>query len=78
MARTRCISAHRLLAHESPLPQIRTIRAEPLVLVNGSQRLTLRFDCKPCEMQVVGRIKKKVPEQAAAVPLQFYRSRSAQ
>ncbi|AVZ79109.1 collagenase-like protease [Zoogloeaceae bacteirum Par-f-2] len=55
-----------------------TIRAEPLVLVNGSERLTLRFDCKPCEMHVVGRIKKNVLKQAAAVPLQFYRSRSAQ
>lgn len=55
-----------------------TIRAEPLVLVSGSERLTLRFDCKPCEMHVVGRIRKNVLKQAAAVPLQFYRSRSAQ
>ncbi|THF66648.1 U32 family peptidase [Pseudothauera nasutitermitis] len=52
-----------------------TIRAEPLVLVNGSERLTLRFDCKPCEMHVVGRIKKSVLRQAAATPLQFYRAR---
>ena len=52
-----------------------TIRAEPLVLVNGSERLTLRFDCKPCEMHVVGRIKKNVLKQAEATPLQFYRTR---
>ncbi|THF58093.1 peptidase U32 family protein [Pseudothauera rhizosphaerae] len=52
-----------------------TIRAEPLVLVNGSERLTLRFDCKPCEMHVVGRIKKSVLREAQAAPLQFYRPR---
>lgn len=52
-----------------------TIRAEPLVLVNGSERLTLRFDCKPCEMHVVGRIKKSVLRQTEGAPLQFYRTR---
>jgi len=56
-----------------------TVRAEPLTLVNGKEKLTLRFDCKPCEMHVVGRIKKSVLNQAAreaqAVPLQFYRKR---
>ncbi|HEY0884570.1 MAG TPA: U32 family peptidase, partial [Ramlibacter sp.] len=31
-----------------------TIKAEPLQLINGSEKLTLRFDCKPCEMHVVG------------------------
>jgi len=58
-----------------------TIRAEPLQLVNGSEKLTLRFDCKPCEMHVVGRIKKAVLQQGAreaqAVPLKFYRTRPA-
>ncbi|MEJ8837397.1 peptidase U32 family protein [Ramlibacter sp. AN1133] len=56
-----------------------TIRAEPLQLVNGSEKLTLRFDCKPCEMHVVGRMKKSVLQQATreaqAVPLKFYRTR---
>jgi putative protease len=56
-----------------------TVRAEPLTLVNGKEKLTLRFDCKPCEMHVVGRIKKSVLNQAAreaeAVPLKFYRTR---
>jgi len=51
-----------------------TVRAEPLTLVNGSERLTLRFDCKPCEMHVVGRIRKSVLKDAAAVPMQFYRA----
>ena len=34
-----------------------TIKAEPLQLVSGAEKLTLRFDCKACEMHVVGRIK---------------------
>jgi collagenase-like PrtC family protease len=54
-----------------------TVRAEPMTLVNGNDRLTLRFDCKPCEMHVVGRIRKNVLKQAAAVPMQFYRARPA-
>lgn len=54
-----------------------TIRAEPLTIQNGTERLTLRFDCKPCEMHVVGKIKRKVLTQAAAAPIQFYRSRPA-
>ncbi len=58
-----------------------TVRAEPLTLVNGKEKLTLRFDCKPCEMHVVGRMKKSVLNQAAreaeVVPLKFYRTRPA-
>ncbi|MFZ0106076.1 MAG: U32 family peptidase [Thiobacillus sp.] len=58
-----------------------TIKAEPLTLINGSEKLTLRFDCKPCEMHVVGRIKRSVvnarAQQAQATPLQFYRTRPA-
>jgi putative protease len=34
------------------------VNAEPMVLVNGKERLTLRFDCKACEMHVVGKAKK--------------------
>ncbi|MDP2108050.1 MAG: U32 family peptidase [Rhodocyclaceae bacterium] len=33
------------------------IRAEPMTLINGNERLTLTFDCRACEMHVVGRIK---------------------
>ncbi|HNB45309.1 MAG TPA: DUF3656 domain-containing protein, partial [Burkholderiaceae bacterium] len=63
-----------------------TVKAEPLTLVNGSEKLTLRFDCKPCEMHVVGRMKKTVLNQsrreeqqrlAEGVPMQFYRTRPA-
>ncbi len=52
-----------------------TVRAEPLQLINGKEKLTLRFDCKPCEMHVVGKIKRSVLNQTAAVPLQFYKTR---
>lgn len=56
-----------------------TIKAEPLQLVNGKEKLTLRFDCKPCEMHVVGRMKTAVKQQRARemaeAPLVFYRTR---
>jgi putative protease len=50
-----------------------TVRAAPLTLINGSEKLTLRFDCKPCEMHVVGKLKPAVAKQAA--PLAFYKTR---
>ncbi len=59
-----------------------TVRAEPLQLINGKEKLTLRFDCKPCEMHVVGRMKKSVlnqrgkeADEADGVPMQFYRTK---
>ena len=52
-----------------------TVRADPLVLVNGKERLTLRFDCKPCEMHVVGRMKPAILRQTPTAPIQFYRTR---
>ena len=36
------------------------VRAEPMTLVNGNERLTLKFDCRACEMHVMGRIKKNI------------------
>ncbi len=52
-----------------------TVRAEPLVLQHGEDRLTLRFDCKPCEMHVVGAMRKNVLKQLKAEPMTFYRQR---
>jgi 23S rRNA 5-hydroxycytidine C2501 synthase len=60
-----------------------TIRAEPMQLINGKEKLTLRFDCKPCEMHVVGKMKTPVKNQllkdlASApleAPLTFYRTK---
>jgi putative protease len=60
-----------------------TVRAEPLQLINGKEKLTLRFDCRPCEMHVVGKMKRSVLQAgvgadaklgaAGDIPLQFYR-----
>jgi putative protease len=50
-----------------------TVRAAPLTLINGSEKLTLRFDCKPCEMHVVGKLKPAVAK--AGAPLTFYKTR---
>ena len=56
-----------------------SVRAEPLTLALGQDRLTLRFDCKACEMHVVGRIQphvlREARRQAAAQPIHFYRQR---
>jgi collagenase-like PrtC family protease len=63
-----------------------TVKAEPLMLINGSEKLTLRFDCKPCEMHVVGKMKKSVLNQrvkemtqsaSQGVPMTFYKTRPA-
>ena len=54
-----------------------TVRAEPLTMQSGGDTLTLRFDCKPCEMHVVGKIKRHVSGQVVAAPIQFYQSRPA-
>jgi len=63
-----------------------TVRAEPLQLINGKEKLTLRFDCKPCEMHVMGKMKTAVAKQsrqalaaaATEAPLTFHKVRPAQ
>ncbi len=35
-------------------------RATPMQLVQGDEVLTLKFDCKPCEMHVIGKIKNHI------------------
>jgi len=37
--------------------QVKGIRPEPMVLINGKERMTLRFDCKRCEMHLMGSLK---------------------
>ncbi|PKM09410.1 MAG: hypothetical protein CVV17_00850 [Gammaproteobacteria bacterium HGW-Gammaproteobacteria-7] len=54
-------------------PRAGTVRAAPLTLINGSEKLTLRFDCKACEMHVVGKLKPAVAK--ASAPLNFYKAR---
>ncbi len=59
------------------------VKAEPLQLINGKEKLTLRFDCKPCEMHVVGKMKTSVANQsrtelmaaAQGVPVTFHKTR---
>jgi putative protease len=60
-----------------------TVRAEPMTLRHGNDTLTLRFDCKPCEMHVVGAMRSNVLKdsrreralaQAEGSPMVFYRS----
>ncbi|MBI5917994.1 MAG: DUF3656 domain-containing protein [Nitrosomonadales bacterium] len=47
------------------------VRAEPMTLLNGSEKLTLKFDCRACEMHVMGKMKKQVLK-ATAVPVMFH------
>jgi putative protease len=54
------------------------VRAEPMQLVNGDDVLTLRFDCRACEMHVVGKARKHIlkrppPSSPGSVPLIFQR-----
>ena len=52
-----------------------TVTAEPMTLINGNDRFTLKFDCKPCEMHVMGKIRKPVLQMPPPQPLHFYPSR---
>ena len=55
------------------------VRAEPMMLVNGSEKLRLEFDCKACEMHVIGKIKKHIlkTEPPTAVPVTFHERRTS-
>ncbi len=50
------------------------VRAEPMTLINGSEKLKLEFDCKKCEMHVMGRMKKHILKTPppSAVPVIFH------
>ena len=50
------------------------VKAEPLTVVHGDETLTLKFDCKPCEMHVVGKIRKSVLKDVPSAPVRFYRA----
>ncbi|MCK6389337.1 MAG: U32 family peptidase, partial [Zoogloea sp.] len=57
--------------------EVKGIKPDPMTLINGKEKLTLKFDCKRCEMHVIGRIRKSVLDMPA-VPIQFHASRPAQ
>jgi putative protease len=52
-----------------------TVTAEPMTLISGSDRFTLKFDCKPCEMHVMGKIRKPVLQLAQPQPVHFLAKR---
>ena len=39
--------------------QVKGVRAEPMSLLNGKEKLLLHFDCKRCEMHVIGKLRKR-------------------
>lgn len=57
------------------------VRAEPLILQSGNETYTLKFECRPCEMHVMGKMKKHIQRQAppsaiaTEIPLTFYKQR---
>jgi collagenase-like PrtC family protease len=59
------------------------VRAEPMTLISGGDRLTLKFDCKPCEMHVMGKMRPHILRSpppslippTAGTPLKFYAKR---
>ena len=49
---------------------IKSWKATPMQLVNGDEILTLKFDCRPCEMHVIGKMKNhifKMPQPGSIV-----------
>lgn len=56
------------------------VKAEPMTLVSGDEKFNLRFDCKPCEMHVMGSMKahilKSPPPTTVESPLVFHKTRS--
>jgi len=49
------------------------VRAEPMELINGDERLRLEFDCKACEMHVIGNMKNHIRNSPPpAAPVHFH------
>jgi len=40
--------------------EMKHLKPDPMTLINGNEKLILKFDCKACEMHVVGKMKKGV------------------
>jgi putative protease len=59
------------------------VRADPMVLKSGDDTYTLKFECRPCEMHVMGKMKKhilKTPPPSdipATAPITFFKQRPA-
>lgn len=48
-----------------------TVTAEPMTLISGNDRYTLKFDCKPCEMHVMGKVRKHILNLPPPQPIHF-------
>jgi len=40
--------------------EVKHLKPDPMTLINGNEKLILKFDCKACEMHVVGKMKKGI------------------
>ena len=40
--------------------EVKHLKPDPMTLLNGNEKLILKFDCKACEMHVIGKLKKGV------------------
>jgi len=58
MITKHCLRYSHSLCPKEARGWVKGVNAEPMVLVNGKERLTLKFDCKACEMHVMGKAKK--------------------
>ncbi|RIX49552.1 MAG: U32 family peptidase [Rhodocyclales bacterium GT-UBC] len=47
--------------------EVKHLKPDPMTLVNGSEKLILKFDCKACEMHVIGKMKKGVKLQLGTI-----------
>lgn len=54
-----------------------TVTAEPMTLISGNNRYTLKFDCKPCEMHVMGKVRKHILNLPPPQPIAFFDKRPA-
>ena len=54
-----------------------TVTAEPMTLISGNDRYTLKFDCKPCEMHVMGKVRKNILQMPPPQPIAFFDKRPA-
>ncbi len=52
-----------------------TVAAEPMTLISGNDRYTLKFDCKPCEMHVMGKVRPNILNMAQPAPINFFAKR---
>lgn len=55
-----------------------TVTAEPMTLVSGKDRYTLKFDCKPCEMHVMGQVRPNVLNMPQPEVINFFDQRPAE